>query len=90
LSLSNWRHTLPRLKRLSGPEVVSILRKFGFEIISQRGSHIKLRRTGPAGQKKTLTIPNHSELDTGTCRAIVRQASRYVPTAELAAFFYTE
>jgi predicted RNA binding protein YcfA (HicA-like mRNA interferase family) len=62
----------------------------GFEVISQRGSHIKLRRIGPGGQRETLTIPNHPELDTGTCRAILRQASRFVPSGELTAFFYTE
>jgi predicted RNA binding protein YcfA (HicA-like mRNA interferase family) len=66
------------------------LRKFGFEVVSQRGSHIKLRRIGPGGQRETLTIPNHPELDTGTCRAILRQASRFVPSAELSPFFYTE
>lgn len=66
------------------------MRRFGFEILSQRGSHIKLRRLGPGGQKETLTIPSHSELDTGTCRAILRQASRYVPLAELTRFFYSE
>ena len=66
------------------------MRRFGFEIVSQRGSHIKLRRLGPAGQKEALTIPNHPELDTGTCRAILRQASRFVPSAELAPFFYSE
>jgi len=66
------------------------LRKFGFEVVSQRGSHIKLRRIGPGGQRETLTIPNHPELDTGTCRAILRQASRFVSAAELAPFFYTE
>jgi predicted RNA binding protein YcfA (HicA-like mRNA interferase family) len=69
---------------------VAILRKFGFEMVSQRGSHLKLRRIGSGGQSETLTIPNHPELDTGTCRAILRQASRFVPSAELVPFFYTE
>jgi predicted RNA binding protein YcfA (HicA-like mRNA interferase family) len=67
--------------------VVAILRKFGFEVVSQRGSHIKLRRIGPDGQNETLTIP---KLDTGTCRAILRQASRFVPSAELTPFFHNE
>jgi predicted RNA binding protein YcfA (HicA-like mRNA interferase family) len=70
--------------------VVAILRKFGFEVVSQRGSHIKLRRIGPDGQNETLTIPNHHELDTGTCRAILRQASRFVQRWELTPFFYNE
>ncbi|MCJ7503065.1 MAG: type II toxin-antitoxin system HicA family toxin [Acidobacteriia bacterium] len=81
---------MPRFRRLSGEEVVAILRKFGFEVVSQRGSHIKLRRIGPGGQRETLTIPNHPELDTGTCRAILRQTSRFVPSAELAPLFYGE
>ncbi|MGD0011359.1 MAG: type II toxin-antitoxin system HicA family toxin [Terriglobia bacterium] len=81
---------MPRLRRLSGQEVVAILRKFGFEIASQRGGHIKLRRIGPGGRRETLTVPNHPELDTGTCRAILRQAARFVSNAELVPFFYGE
>jgi len=60
---------MPKLRRLSGKDVIEILRTFGFEVYSQKGSHIKLRRIS-AGGKETLTVPNHSELDTGTCRAI--------------------
>jgi predicted RNA binding protein YcfA (HicA-like mRNA interferase family) len=62
---------MPRLRRLLGAEVIEILIRFGFEVLSQWGSHIKLRRITPAG-KETLTIPNHSQLDAGTCRAIAR------------------
>ena len=40
----------------------------------------------PDGSRQTLTVPAHRELDTGTCRAILRQASRYVPYEELAKF----
>ena len=81
---------MPKLRRLSGPEVIRILRRFGFEVHSQRGSHVKLRRTAPSGAVQMLTIPNHRELDTGTCRAILRQASRYVPAEELGRFFYAD
>jgi predicted RNA binding protein YcfA (HicA-like mRNA interferase family) len=66
------------------------LATFGFEIVSQRGSHIKLQRIGPSGDRETLTIPSHRELDTGTCRAILRQASRYISFSELAPFFYSQ
>jgi predicted RNA binding protein YcfA (HicA-like mRNA interferase family) len=78
---------MSRLKRLSGAEVIDILANFGFQVHSQKGSHVKLRRQGLAG-KETLTIPNHDELDTGTCRAIFRQASRYIPEIELYPYFY--
>ena len=46
---------MPKLKRLSGPEAVSVLQRFGFSILSQRGSHIKLRRVTATGEKQTLT-----------------------------------
>ena len=78
---------MPKLKRLSGSEVVKIFEKFGFKIYSQRGSHIKIRKISEAG-KETLTIPNHKELDTGTCRAILRQATRYILLSELSKYFY--
>jgi predicted RNA binding protein YcfA (HicA-like mRNA interferase family) len=67
---------MPSLRRLSGMDVVSILAGFGFEIVSQRGSHLKLRRISGDGERQTLTIPNHKELDTGTLRALcfVRRA----------------
>lgn len=78
---------MPKLRRLSGIEIVEILGRFGFEVHSQRGSHIKLRRQGIAG-KETLTIPNHASLDTGTCKAIFRQASKYISEAELFPHFY--
>jgi len=79
-----------KLKRLSGPEVVNIMHTFGFEVHSQRGSHAKLRRINPKGEKQTMTIPLHNDLDVGTLRAILRQAVRYIPETELWTHFYAE
>jgi predicted RNA binding protein YcfA (HicA-like mRNA interferase family) len=81
---------MPKLKKLTGPEAMSALGQFGFTVISQRGSHIKMRRINQASEKETLTIPNHRQLDTGTCRAILRQASKYISSDELRPFFYTD
>ena len=53
---------MPRLRRLSGAEVVAILGRFGFAVVSQHGSHIKLRRAGIGG-KQVLTAPAHPTLD---------------------------
>jgi predicted RNA binding protein YcfA (HicA-like mRNA interferase family) len=78
---------MPRLRRLSGPDVVSILSEFGFRVVSQRGSHVKLGRQTPEG-RQVLTIPAHQELDAGTVRAILRQAGRFVPEEELRQHFY--
>ena len=81
---------MPKLRGLSGDQVVEILGGFGFTVHSQKGSHIKLRRVTSDGRKQTLTVPRHRELDTGTCRAVLRQASRYIPESELRRFFSSE
>jgi len=47
---------MPKLKNLSSDEIVKVLEKFGFEVVKQKGSHIKLARTGYSG-KQILTIP---------------------------------
>ena len=79
---------MPSLRRMSGRDVLAVFMSFGFEVQSQKGSHVKLRRFGPTGERQTLTIPNHPELDTGALRAIIRQATRYVPMDELRRHFY--
>jgi predicted RNA binding protein YcfA (HicA-like mRNA interferase family) len=81
---------MPKLKRLSASDVVSAFQHFGFSVLTQRGSHIKLRRISRAGEKQTLVVPNHRELDTGTSRAIYRQACRYIAAEELRPFFYVD
>lgn len=81
---------MPKLKSLSGDELITVFSRFGFEIISQKGSHVKLRRVLRKGIRETLTIPRHKELDKGTLRAIFRQALKYIPEGDLKAYFYTE
>ena len=81
---------MPRLRRLSGAEIITILGRFGFTVHSQRGSHVKLRRELPDGTVQALTVPSHAELDTGTCRAILRQASRFIPETDLRPHFYSD
>jgi len=78
---------MPRLRRLSGAELVRILRGFGFTVHSQRGSHITLRRTRADGTAETLTIPAHQELDT---RHEITQAARVIPEADLRPHFDTD
>lgn len=80
---------MPRLKKLSGDEIVKIFLSFGFEVASRRGSHVKLRRILGA-TRQTLTIPIHHELDTGTLHAIYRQALRYIPEEQLLSHFYVD
>ena len=80
---------MPKLRVLSGQEVLSILAAFGFQRHSQNGSHIKVRRVVD-GRAQTLTVPDHREMDRGTLQAIYHQASRFIPDSELRPRFYTE
>ena len=70
---------MPRLRRLSGRDLIAIFERFGFTRASQRGSHIKL-----------VCIGSHGELDPRTLRAIVRQASRFIPQDQLRPHFYSQ
>jgi len=81
---------MPKLRVLSGRQVFNILAEFGFHGFAQRGSHVKLRRLVADGRSQTLTVPNHDEIDRGTLHAIYRQASRFVPEAQLRAKFFTD
>lgn len=58
-------------------------------MVKQTGSHVKLRRTGPSEERQTLHIPLHRELKPGTLRAIVRQASEYVPADQIQKAFFS-
>jgi len=79
---------MPKLRRLAGRDVLTTLQGFGFQQVSQRGSHIKLVRE-VTGSRQVLTVPLHAELDPGTLRAIFRQASRFIAEQDLRPHFYT-
>ena len=59
---------------ISARRAIKILsRDFGFSFISQKGSHIKLRRK--IGNKTIITIiPLHKELAPGTLKGVLRLA----------------
>ena len=53
--------------------VLKILQKTNFIIVSQRGSHIKLKGLRH-GKILTVIVPNHKELAKGTFNSILKQA----------------
>ncbi|MEP6741307.1 MAG: type II toxin-antitoxin system HicA family toxin [bacterium] len=63
---------MPRLRVLSAAQVCKILRRHGFVVVRQTGSHIILRRKLP-DRGITVPIPNHSEIAKGTLRSIIKQ-----------------
>jgi predicted RNA binding protein YcfA (HicA-like mRNA interferase family) len=50
--------------------VIRALGKLGIDVVSQRGSHAKLRNQMGA----TVIVPMHRELAAGTVRSILKQA----------------
>lgn len=54
---------MSKLPVLSGRDLVRTLEKVGFQLDRQKGSHM------------ILSVPDHRELDRGTLRALLRQAS---------------
>lgn len=53
---------MPKLRTLSGDDLLQIFAQFGFTKISQRGSHVKLCRE-LAGHRQILTIVLYREVD---------------------------
>ena len=61
-------------KTYSGKQVIKILsRKFGFSFVSQKGSHVKLRKT-KNNETITTIVPLHKELALGTLRGVLELA----------------
>jgi len=63
---------LSRLPVVSGRELCKILKKIGYSIDHQTGSHIILRNENPPHRR--LTVPDHKEIAKGTLRSILRQS----------------
>ncbi|HIH33276.1 MAG: type II toxin-antitoxin system HicA family toxin [Candidatus Diapherotrites archaeon] len=62
---------MPKLKPVSGKELVKKLAKIGYFIDHQTGSHFILRlKLAPY---RRITVPNHKEIAKGTLRAIIRE-----------------
>jgi len=64
---------MPKLRRVSGEEVVRALERLGFVQVRQRGSHVVLKRRTAEGEIGCV-VPLHRELAIGTLRGILRQA----------------
>lgn len=61
-------------KLYSAKEVINSLRRAGFETISQKGSHVKLRGI-VSGKLQTVIVPNHKEIARGTFNSILIQSN---------------
>ncbi len=67
-----------RLPRdISGEELASLLRRYGYTITRQTGSHLRLT-SSQKGRPHHLTIPCHRALKVGTLGAILADVASYV------------
>lgn len=62
-------------KDLTGKELIKLLRQFGYEVVRQNGSHVRIQTTEKG--KHSETIPNHSPLKVGTLRQILKNIASH-------------
>ncbi len=63
-----------KLPSVSSKKILSLFKKNGYEIVRQKGSHIRLEKVTPAGIHK-ITIPNHDPIARGTLNDILNKLS---------------
>jgi len=59
-----------KLPVISGKRLITFLQDINYVIVRQRGSHVRLKKTTPAGTHK-ITIPNHDPIAKGTLNDIL-------------------
>jgi len=64
---------MPKLRRVSGQEVIRALERLGFIQTRQRGSHVVVKKQTSEGSIGCV-VPLHRELAIGTLRGLLRQA----------------
>jgi len=60
-----------KLPQISGKDVIKILRRNGFVVVRQKGSHIRLEKN-TEGDTIKITVPNHPTLKRGTLHQIMK------------------
>ena len=68
---------LPR--DLGGDELAQLLSRYGYKVVRQTGSHMRLVST-IKGTEHRITIPWHKPLRVGTLSRIITEVARYLET----------
>ncbi len=63
---------MSKLPILSGQEIVQTLKRAGYRVMWQRGSHIRLECLIPG--RKRITVPNYKDVDKSLLHKILRNA----------------
>ncbi len=75
---------------MDAPELIKALRRIGYDIVRQSGSHIRLHCAQPVAH--SLTVPNHAPIKLGTLAAILLDiaTARRISKEELARQLWSE
>ena len=75
---------MPRLPQVSGRALLKLLNSLGYQVIRQKGSHIRLRKVSALGEHK-ITVPDHDTVAKGTLNDILTRVSLWnnIPKEEL-------
>ena len=73
-----------KLPVVSGEKLIRFLEKIGYEVVRQRGSHVRLEKQTPVGNHK-ITVPYPKEIAKGTLNDILNKVSLWngIPKDEL-------
>jgi predicted RNA binding protein YcfA (HicA-like mRNA interferase family) len=75
---------MPRLPQVSGLALIRLLVSLGYEVIRQKGSHVRVRKRSALGEHN-LTVPDHDVLAKGTLSDILTRVSLWnsIPKEQL-------
>lgn len=67
---------MPRLPRISGKDTIQALKRAGFSVFDQTGSHVYLHRFDGVnfGPRVTVPVHGHKTLAPGTLKSILKAA----------------
>ncbi len=65
---------MPKLPVISGDKLIKLLINLGYEVVRQKGSHIRLRKKTEIGVHN-ITVPKHREIAKGTLNDILSKVA---------------
>ncbi len=65
---------MPKLPQVSGSDLVKLLQSLGYDVVRQRGSHIRLKKITALGEH-AITVPAHKVIAKGTLSDIIGRVS---------------
>jgi len=65
---------LPKLPLVSGKKLLKVLSKLGYQVVGQKGSHVRLLKKGDVGEHH-ITIVMHKEIAKGTLNDILSKVA---------------